>query len=259
MMRMIQEKDNIIQKYNKDVYNLVWTKLEVKNETSLYHYIKKNFKCSSFLEIGCGTYPKIDLKTGHFIDISEVSLKSLSKFSDRCIVADLTSLPFKDSSFDCVFCFDVLEHIENDLLAVKQIVSMLKPGGLFVLSVPLRPEFFNYYDEYFGHYRKYDIRGLFKLLKKHNLKMINYFTFKQIPLNPKFMDRLSRLFLKRLKILERINPKYISLAESYLFNSHYKSVREKIKNIKIEIDLDLLRKAGSITLISQKVSQSNVL
>ena len=252
-MIMIEEKNNIIQKYNKDVYNIVWAKLEVRNETILYHYIKKKFNCSNFLEIGCGTYPKIDLETGYFIDISEVSLKSLSQFSDRCIVADLTSLPFKESSFDCVFCFDVLEHIENDNMAINQIISLLKVGGLVVLSVPLRPEFFNYYDEYFGHYRKYDIRDLFKLLREHNLKMIKYYTFAQIPLNPKFMDKLSRFFLKRLKILEKINPKYISIAESYLFNSYYKNVREKIKNIKTEIDLDLLRKAGSITLISEKI------
>ena len=40
---MIEEKNDILQKYNKDVYNLVWAKLEVKNETDLYNHIKKNY------------------------------------------------------------------------------------------------------------------------------------------------------------------------------------------------------------------------
>lgn len=252
-MKMTEEKDDLIQKYNKDIYNLFWAHIEVKNETSLYDYIKKNFNCSKFLEIGCGSYPKIDLKTGYFIDISEVSLKSLTEFSDRCIVADLTALPFKDLAFDCVFCFDVLEHIENDIMAIKQIVSLLEVGGLFVISVPLRPEFFNYYDEFFGHYRKYDIRDVFKLLRENNLKMIQYYTFSQIPLSPKFLDRISRFFLKYFNLIEKVNPKIIRAVESYFFNRYYNGVKEKIKNIKTEIDLDLLRKAGSITLISKKI------
>lgn len=250
---MIEEKNNNIQKYNKDIYDLFWAHIEVKNETSLYQYIKENFNCSKFLEIGCGSYPKIDLKTGHFIDISEVSLKSLSEFSDRCFVADLTALPFKDLSFDCIFCFDVLEHIENDIKAVNQIVSILEDGGLFVLSVPLRPEFFNYYDEFFGHYRKYDIRDLFKLLRENNLKMIRYYTSSQVPLSPKFLDRTSRFYLKYFHLIEKINPKILRKVETYFFNRYYNKVREKIRNIRTEINLDLLRKAGSITLISQKV------
>ena len=69
---MIEQKDDSIQKYNKDIYDLFWAHIEVKNETALYDYIKKNFGCTKFLEIGCGSYPKIDLKEGFFIDISEV-------------------------------------------------------------------------------------------------------------------------------------------------------------------------------------------
>ncbi|GAJ19664.1 unnamed protein product [marine sediment metagenome] len=39
---MIGEKDDSIQKYNKAIYDLFWAHIEVKNETSLYDYIKKN-------------------------------------------------------------------------------------------------------------------------------------------------------------------------------------------------------------------------
>ena len=250
---MIEQKDDSIQKYNKDIYDLFWAHIEVKNETALYDYVKKNFGCTKFLEIGCGSYPKIDLKEGFFIDISEVSLKSLTEFTDRCIVADLTSLPFKDGSFDCVFAFDVIEHIEDDIKAMHQIVSLLEIGGLFVLSVPLRPEFFNYYDEFFGHYRKYDIRDVFKLLRENNLKMIKYYTHSQIPLNPKFQDKMARFFLKYFSLLEKIPPKIIRAVEGYLFNLYYKGVKEKVSNIKTKLDLDDLRKAGSITLISKKI------
>jgi SAM-dependent methyltransferase len=50
--------------------------------------------------------------------------------------ADVTGLPFKDDDFDLVVCSEVLEHIENHLQAIREIVRVLKPGCNLVVSVP---------------------------------------------------------------------------------------------------------------------------
>jgi SAM-dependent methyltransferase len=51
-------------------------------------------------------------------------------------VADVTSLPFKDNFFDVVICAEVMEHIPEDRLAVREVLRVLKPGKPLVVSVP---------------------------------------------------------------------------------------------------------------------------
>lgn len=49
---------------------------------------------------------------------------------------DATRLPFDDDSFDVVVTSEVLEHIQDDVSAIAEMVRVLKPGGRFAASVP---------------------------------------------------------------------------------------------------------------------------
>lgn len=51
-------------------------------------------------------------------------------------ILDLQDFKFKKKNFDLVICNHVLEHIENDLLAMKNIFSIMKSGGIAILQVP---------------------------------------------------------------------------------------------------------------------------
>jgi SAM-dependent methyltransferase len=53
---------------------------------------------------------------------------------------DIRNLPFADGSYDLVFASHVLEHISDDIQAVKEIRRVLKPGGMAVLPVPIVSE-----------------------------------------------------------------------------------------------------------------------
>ena len=53
-------------------------------------------------------------------------------------VADATQLPFPDNFFDVIVSSHVLEHIENDVLCIKECARVLKPGGELILWVPGR-------------------------------------------------------------------------------------------------------------------------
>ena len=59
------------------------------------------------------------------------------------------AFPFEDASFDCVVCFEAIEHIENDILAMSEIYRVLKSGGVFIGSTPVKVE---------GHYGGFHAR-----------------------------------------------------------------------------------------------------
>lgn len=49
---------------------------------------------------------------------------------------DIHEMPFQDNSFDVVLCNHVLEHVESDITALKEIQRVLRPGGYAILQVP---------------------------------------------------------------------------------------------------------------------------
>ena len=57
--------------------------------------------------------------------------------SENILKMDLTKLTFPNASFDLVFCFNVLEHVDDDRKALKEIKRVLKQRGQVILSVPI--------------------------------------------------------------------------------------------------------------------------
>lgn len=52
------------------------------------------------------------------------------------VKADICDLPFKNDSFDVIFCNHVLEHIPNDLKAMEELYRVMKPNGWGIFQVP---------------------------------------------------------------------------------------------------------------------------
>ena len=59
----------------------------------------------------------------------------LSPLAD--VKADICNLPFKDETYDIIFCNHVLEHIPDDFTAMTEIYRVLKTGGMAIIQVPL--------------------------------------------------------------------------------------------------------------------------
>jgi glycosyltransferase involved in cell wall biosynthesis len=62
--------------------------------------------------------------------------------------------PFQ-GQMDTVICLNVLEHIEDDLGALRNIRSMLEDGGCAIILVPCGQSIYNSLDEELGHFRRY--------------------------------------------------------------------------------------------------------
>jgi SAM-dependent methyltransferase len=52
------------------------------------------------------------------------------------VKADICDLPFKNNSFDVVFCNHVLEHITDDKKAMQELFRVLKRGGFGIFQIP---------------------------------------------------------------------------------------------------------------------------
>jgi SAM-dependent methyltransferase len=64
------------------------------------------------------------------------------------IVGDIHAMPFADNSHDAIICIAVLEHVEDPLLAMREMYRVLKPGGYLFIYVP----FLYYYHAEKGYY-----------------------------------------------------------------------------------------------------------
>jgi SAM-dependent methyltransferase len=99
---------------------------------------------------------------------------------------DLRNSPLATECLDGVTALNVLEHIDNDFKALKEIYRILKRGGLAHIEVPADPSSFDLYDEVLMHFRRYQLRDLamksldagFSILKATHLGFFVYPLFK---------------------------------------------------------------------------------
>lgn len=91
------------------------------------------------LEVGCGTgliMDRIRDRAEHVagIDISPGMLQGAIARGLDVVQGDATALPFADASFDVVYSFKVLAHVEAIDVALREMVRVTKPGGHLVLE-----------------------------------------------------------------------------------------------------------------------------
>lgn len=53
---------------------------------------------------------------------------------------DIRALEFRDEFFDCIVCYHVLEHIDDERRAMGELHRVLKPGGWAIIQVPIHVE-----------------------------------------------------------------------------------------------------------------------
>lgn len=85
---------------------------------------------------------------------------------------DLTTCPLPEHSVDAIVILNVLEHIENDQQAFKQLYRILKPGGVVVIEVPANQELYDFYDKLLRHYRRYECENLVRITEKVGFKLL---------------------------------------------------------------------------------------
>lgn len=84
------------------------------------------------------------------------------------LVKDVTQTEFEDASFNYVTAGELLEHIESPEIVIKEAIRILKPGGIFALSVPLEETGEGEVDKE-RHLWSFGKKDLIELLKPHGV------------------------------------------------------------------------------------------
>ncbi len=74
--------------------------------------------------------------------------------------------------FESIVCLNVLEHIGDDLAAIKKMASLLLPGGKLLLLLPAGPALFGSIDHALQHVRRYDSRQAQRLIESSGLRLV---------------------------------------------------------------------------------------
>lgn len=98
----------------------------------------------------------------------------------RCdLVRSEDFAPLADS-LDTVICLNVLEHVEDDLLGLRNIRSALEPGGRAIILVPHGQGIFGTIDEALGHCRRYSQEELKGKMEKTGFRVERILDFNRV-------------------------------------------------------------------------------
>ena len=100
-------------------------------------------KGSRVLDVGAGTCPyrklfsHCEYYSQDFKKYDGVKLGGTCSYGNIDIVSSIEDIPVEDESFDVILCTEVLEHVPEPMLAIKEMARILKPGGHIFITAPL--------------------------------------------------------------------------------------------------------------------------
>jgi SAM-dependent methyltransferase len=178
------------------------------------------------IEVGCGTGNVLrmlerECRRGEVIglDLFEESLRfARRRVGCRLVRGDVYDWPV-ERPFNMIGMFDVLEHLPDDVGALRRLRACLAPGGRLVLTVPAHMSLWSYADTHARHYRRYGVRDLSDALRAAGF-VVDYLTQFMAALFPLVWtgrrlaargrpahggDRDRDLFLRELKVIPVVN------------------------------------------------------
>jgi SAM-dependent methyltransferase len=117
---------------------------------------------------------------GRSVVAADLSLLSLRVLRDRArdtglqdrilpVIADITSLPFAEGTFESATTAETLEHVPEHGRAASELARVLTEGGRLVGTVPAGPSQWSDWDEWAGHVRRYSRTEMISLLEEAGL------------------------------------------------------------------------------------------
>lgn len=200
-----------------------------------YNTIKPYLK-GDILETGsgCGTFSekivkdfrgKIYLTENDKFFIGKLKKRFKSK-RVKVIYSDLNNeknIKEIENEFDSVVCLNVLEHVENDILALNSMRKLLRSGGNLILLVPAHKSLYSPIDRALGHYRRYSKEELEEKTEKAGFKTKKAFWFNMLAIPGRLVSgnmlKNKELDSFSLSVFNKLVPLFSFIESKILFNS----------------------------------------
>lgn len=148
------------------VNNFVWAFIQRRHVIPVWKSSMELGRDATVLEIGCGRgagavylYDAFSPACIHAFDIDDRMVRKARRFAGRdyegrirFYVADAANIPAGDGTYDAVFDFFTLHHVDDWKKSLSEISRILKPGGYFAFG-----------ELYGSAVKSYDLRNLLHL------------------------------------------------------------------------------------------------
>lgn len=123
-----------------------------------------------------------------------------------------------ENEFDTVVCINVLEHLEDDYLAVSKMKTLLKWGGYLILFVPAWQRLYCDLDRNVSHFRRYDPGRLEDIAGKNNMNIVKHHYFNMFGILPYWVKGHRKLNKDESfsTSLNETNAKFYNIASAIL-------------------------------------------
>ncbi len=136
------------------------------------------------LEAGCGTGGNLaSLARRGQISAFEPHIDALAFAREKHPEIEIreaalpSPLPYEPRSFDLVAALDVLEHVADDVAAAQALISLLRPGGWLLVTVPAHQWLWGSHDRRLHHMRRYGRRQLLSIFEADDLELVRFTPF----------------------------------------------------------------------------------
>lgn len=147
-----------------------WNSIEKSTKALIKKYAKPGQK---ILDVGVGLgrlLEDFNELERYGMDISSNYIEIASKKNITCCLSLIEDMPYQENYFDVITCTDVLEHVLDLNLAIKNILKVLKPNGILIIRVPYKENIAWYLSEecpyQFVHLRTFDEFALKAIFSK---------------------------------------------------------------------------------------------
>jgi SAM-dependent methyltransferase len=121
-------------------------------------------RSARLLDAGCGSGRTLDelarYGTAVGTELNAQGVEAARSRGHEAEQAPVEAIPHPDASFDLVTCLDVIEHTDDDVLALRELRRVTRGGGRLIVTVPAHPRLWSRHDEVNGHRRRYTARSL---------------------------------------------------------------------------------------------------
>ena len=139
----------------------------------LTRYVAPN---SRILDVGCGpggttkSYSGANHVLG--VDASDESTRLARGRGLEVALMDATHLATRAQSWDAIVALDLIEHVDDDVAALREMREALRPGGTLVATVPAYQFLWSSHDEAVGHRRRYTKGQLERVAREAGFEVV---------------------------------------------------------------------------------------